>query len=132
MSYEISVNRDRGLIEIHVIGETNPLEALEARNRAALISEELCLRRVVVYGGRLEAIKGFSPAMLLNFATSFKDKPFPLGTKFAIIRSDISGGISTLAKLAREHGTRMQVFKDDRLALDWLDGALSTSELEPI
>jgi hypothetical protein len=75
---------------------------------------------------------GFSPAMLLNFATSFKDKPFALGTKFAIITAGVSDGVNTLARLAREHGTRMQVFEDDNLASDWLKGVLPTSELEPI
>ncbi len=132
MPYEIAIDRDQGLIEIHVMGETNPLEALEARNRAALISAEMGFKKVVVYGQRLESIQGFSPAMVLNFATSFRDKPFPRGTKFAILTEGVSGEVSTMARIAREHGTRMQIFKDDGLALDWLDGALATAELEVI
>lgn len=130
MPYEIAVDRERGLIEIHVIGETDPLEALEARNRAALISAELGFNKVAVYGQRLDNIQGFSPAILFNFATSFKDKPFPAGTKFAIFISDVSGAVNTLAKIARDHGTRMQVFRDQNMAEDWLVGDLATAELE--
>jgi hypothetical protein len=132
MPYEITVDRDRGLIEIHVMGETNPLEALEARNRAALISSELEIRRIVVYGGNLVKVQGFSPAMLLNFATSFKDKPFPAGTKFAVVPKEVSSSISTLARIAREHGTRMQIFMDPSQAVEWLSGTLSTAELQAI
>ncbi|MGD2163699.1 MAG: hypothetical protein PVI81_00190 [Anaerolineales bacterium] len=132
MPYEITVDRDRGLIEIYVMGETNPLEALEARNRAALISAELGLRKIVVYGNQLEEIQGFSPAMVLNFATSFKDKPFPDGAKFAIIPERFHESIKTLAQIAREHGTRMQVFEDATVALEWLAGTLATAELEVI
>jgi hypothetical protein len=132
MPYEITVDRDRGLIEIYVMGETNPLEALEARNRAALISSELGFNKIVVYGQRLEQVQGFSPAMILNFATSFKDKPFPAGTKFAIIPVQFQGGVTTLARLARENGTRMQVFNDVGVALEWLVGNLATAELEVI
>ncbi len=132
MPYEITVDRERGLIEIHVMGETNPLEALEARNRAALISAELGCNKVAIFGGKLEKIQGFSPAMIFNFATSFKDKPFPAGTKFAIISMQVRGGIQTLATIAREHGTRMQVFDNGTLALEWLSGNLATAELEVI
>jgi hypothetical protein len=132
MPYEITVDRERGLIEIHVMGETNPLEAQEARNRAALISAELGCSKVAIYGGRLEKIQGFSPAMILNFATSFKDKPFPTGTRFAIISAQFQDGIRTLAKIAQEHGTRMRVFDDGTLALEWLSGNLTTAELEAI
>jgi hypothetical protein len=132
MPYEITVDRDRGLIEIQVMGETNPLEALEARNRAALISSELDIRRVVVYGGDRVKVQGFSPAMLLNFATSFKDKPFPAGTKFAVVPGEVSNSISTLARIAREHGTRMRLFIDPYQAVEWLSGTLSTAELETI
>jgi hypothetical protein len=132
MPYEISVDRDQELIEIHVMGETNPLEALEARNRTALIAKELGYRKVAVYGAQLEKVQGFSPAMLLNFVTSFQDKPFPTGTKFAIIPSQVNDRLTALARIARENGTRMHVFKRDNLALDWLADVLSTTELEAI
>jgi hypothetical protein len=132
MSYEITVDRDQELIEIHVMGETNPLEALEARNRTALISAELGFRKVAVYGMQLEKVQGFSPAMLLNFATSFRNKPFTAGTKFAIIASQVSNSLKTLAKIARENGTRMRIFEDSNLAMDWLSGVLATAELEVI
>lgn len=130
MPYEISVDRERGLIEIHVMGETNPLEALEARNRAALISAELSLNKVAVYGQQLNKINGFSPAMLFNFATSFKEKPFAMGTKFAILPANVSGAVNTLAKIARDHGTRMRIFNDRSMAEAWLVGNLATAELE--
>ncbi|MDF1499866.1 MAG: hypothetical protein P1P76_05285 [Anaerolineales bacterium] len=132
MPYEIAVDQELELIEIHVMGETNPLEALEARNRAALISAERGYRKVVVYGSRLEKIQGFSPAMIFNFASSFRQKPFPLGTKFAIIPARVSGSVNTLARIAREHGTRMHIFEDGGLAIDWLSGSLATAELEVI
>lgn len=132
MPYEIAVDQTLELIEIHVMGETNPLEALEARNRAALISAERGYRKVVVYGSRLEKIQGFSPAMIFNFASSFRQKPFSPGTKFAIIPGRVSGSVSTLARIAREHGTRMHIFDDGGLAIDWLSGTLATAELEAI
>lgn len=132
MPYEISVDRERGLIEIHAMGETDPLEVLEARNRAALIAAELGYHKVVVYGQHLENIHGFSPAILFNFATSFKDKPFPAGTKFAILPAFLGEGVNTLARIARDHGTRMQIFEDPMMAVDWLEGTLSTAELETL
>lgn len=132
MPYEITVDRDLELIEIHVMGETNPLEALEARNRVALIAKGLGFRKVAVHGANLEKVQGFSPAILLSFATSFRNKPFPTGTKFAIIPPKISSSISTLARIARENGTRVRIFREGKLAMDWLFGVLATTELEPL
>ena len=132
MPYEITVNHNQQLIEIHVMGESNPLEALEARNRTALIAAELGFHRIMVYGSQLEKVQGFSPAMILSYATSFRDKPFPVGTKFAIIPPRFNEPIKALVKIARKHGTRMRLFNDAQLAIDWLSGVLATADLQPL
>ncbi len=129
MGYEISVDHDAQLIEIHFYGRSNPQEAIEARLNASLLARDYSIRRVLVGAKRLEGVDGTSPQILFSFASTFRDKPFPAGTKFAVIPSQINASVNLVCRIARETGTRIHLFNEARPALEWLFGRITTAEL---
>jgi hypothetical protein len=130
LGYEISIDHDAQLIEIQFYGRSNPQEAIEARLNASLLARDYCIRRVLVGAKRLEGIDGASPQMLFSFASTFRDKPFPTGTKFAVVPSQINPSVNMVCRIARETGTRIHLFNEPRPALEWLFGQIATAELQ--
>jgi hypothetical protein len=117
------------MIEIQVYGRSNPQEAIEARLNASLLARDHGIRRVLVSAKRLEGFDGTSPHIVFSFASTFRDKPFPPGTKFAVIPAQVNEIVHQLCRLARETGTRIQLFEEARPALEWLFGRIATAEL---
>ena len=76
------------------------------------------------------ASRAFSPAILYNFASSFREKGFPPGTRFAVVPTRLGKMLQLGCRIARETGTHMRAFTDLRLALEWLFERISTSELK--
>ena len=130
LGYEISVDHDAEMIEVHFYGRSNPQEAIEARLNASLLARDYGIRRVLVGARRLEGIDGASPQMLYSYAATFQDKPFPAGTKFAVVPSQINESMRMVCRIARETGTRIHIFDDARPALEWLFGQIATAELQ--
>ncbi|MEJ2011170.1 MAG: hypothetical protein P8X64_02975 [Anaerolineales bacterium] len=129
MPYSINPDPQAGLIELQVFGRSSAQEALEARLELARMAREHHIPRVLVSARQLEAVENFSPAILYSFASSFREKGFPAGTRFAIVPTRISKTLQICCRIARETGTRMQAFSDLRLALEWLFERITTSEL---
>jgi hypothetical protein len=129
MPYSINPDPQAGLIELQVFGRSNAQEALQARLEIARLAREHHIPRVLVSARQLEAMEAVSPEILYNFASSFHEKGFPVGTRFAIVPIRIGKMLRVCCKIARETGTHMQAFTDLRLALEWLFERISTSEL---
>ena len=68
MPYEITVDRERGLIEIHVMGETNPLEALA--KAANDIGQGNLKTTIPIRGLEETAVVGTARTFILLFGTS--------------------------------------------------------------
>jgi hypothetical protein len=130
MSYTINYDPQAGLIEMQVYGCSSAQEALEARLEIARLARLHGVSRVLVSARQLEAVEAFSPAILYNFASSFREKGFPPGTRFAVVPTRLGKMLQLGCRIARETGTHMRAFTDLRLALEWLFERISTSELK--
>ena len=130
MSYCIEYDSQAGLIELQVFGSSSAQEALEARLELALLAREHDVRRVLVSARRLEGIEAATPEFLYNYAASFKEKGFPYGTRFAVVRTRIGESLQMCCTVARKTGVHMQAFTDIRLAFEWLFERITTAELQ--
>jgi len=130
MPYSIIQDPQAGLIELQVYGCSSAQEAQEARLELARLAREQGIARVLVSARQLESVEAFSPEILFSFASSFREKGFPAGTRFAVVPAQISRMVELGCSIARETGTRVRAFTDLRLALEWLFERISTSELQ--
>ncbi len=123
MAYELHVDEDAGIIEVHVSGEYLLSEHAEARRCGLDACRRTGIRRMLADLSRMYVGANPSDLHLYAFGSSWQSESVPPDMRFAIVLPSeaMSAQRAVFAtEVSREHVSPIEVFKSLEEARTWL------------
>ena len=123
MAYELNVDEDAGIIEVHMSGEYLLSEHTEARRCGLDACRKTGIRRMLADLSRMYVGANPSDLHLYAFGSSWQDESVPPDMRFAIVlpAEAMSAQRTVFAtEVSREHVSPIEAFKSREEARTWL------------